>query len=75
MGSFAAMKQRSAVRYGIDKAKIKVAEGKEIKVPYRGSGYDFLPKLIAGVKQSFQKQGFRNIAELQKYADIRPISR
>jgi len=75
MGSFEAMKQRSAVRYGIDKAKIKVAEGKEIKVPYRGSGYDFLPKLIAGVKQSFQKQGFRNIAELQKYADIRPISK
>lgn len=75
MGSLEAMAQRSATRYGIDKAKIKVAEGKEVKVPYRGSGYDFLPKLIAGVKQSLQKQGFRNIAELQKCADIRLISR
>lgn len=73
MGSLEAMKQRSAVRYGIDKVKIKVAEGKEIKVPYRGSGYDFLPQLIAGIKQSLQKQGFRKIIDLQKYADVRPI--
>ena len=75
MGSVGAMQRRSAVRYGIDKVKVRVAEGKEIKVPYRGSGYDFLPRLIAGVKQSFQKQGFRNILELQKHVDIRPISR
>jgi len=76
MGSLAAMKFRpSAIRYGIDKTKVKVAEGREIKVPYRGSGYNFLPKLIAGVKQSFQKQGFRNIAELQRKADIRLMSR
>lgn len=74
MGSPGAMKQRAAVRYGIDKVKIKVAEGKEIIVPYRGSGYNFLPQLISGVKQSLQKQGFRNIYELQKYADIRPLT-
>ena len=73
MGSLEAMEKRSAVRYGMDRTKIKVPEGKVIKVPYRGSGYDFLPELIAGVKQSLQKQGFRNIKELQKEADIRPI--
>ena len=73
MGSIEAMEKRGALRYGIEKVKIKIPEGKVIKVPYRGSGYDFIPKLIAGVKQSLQKQGFRNIKELQEEADIRPI--
>jgi len=73
MGSFEAMEKRGALRYGIENAKLKVAEGRVIKVPYRGSGYDFLPRLIAGIKQSFQKQGFRNIKELQENADIRPL--
>lgn len=71
MGSPEAMERRSGVRYGMDKVKIKVPEGKLIKVPYRGSGYDFIPKLVAGIKQSLQKQGFKNIEELQKFADIR----
>lgn len=73
MGSLEAMERRSAVRYAVDKTKTRIAEGVVIKVPYRGSGYDFLPKLIIGVKQSLQKQGFRNIQELQENADIRPI--
>lgn len=73
MGSIEAMEKGGALRYGIEKVKIKVPEGKVIKVPYRGSGYDFIPKLIAGVKQSLQKQGFRNIKELQEEVDIRPI--
>jgi IMP dehydrogenase len=73
MGSFEAMEIRGGSRYGIEKMKIKIPEGKSIKVPYRGSGYDFLPRLIAGLKQSFQKQGFKNIKELQRFADIRPI--
>jgi IMP dehydrogenase len=73
MGSIEAMEKRGALRYGIEKVKIKVPEGKVIKAPYRGSGYDFIPKLIAGVKQSLQKQGFRNIKQLQEDADIRPI--
>ncbi|MFN3302073.1 MAG: IMP dehydrogenase, partial [Patescibacteria group bacterium] len=68
-----AMERRSAIRYAVDKTKIKIPEGIVMKVPYRGSGYDFIPKLIAGVKQSLQKQGFRNIKELQEGADIRPI--
>jgi len=73
MGSLEAMERRSAVRYAVDKTKIRIAEGIVTKVPYRGSGYDFLPRLIIGVKQSLQKQGFKNIKELQEEADIRPI--
>jgi len=73
MGSLEAMERRSAVRYAVDKTKIRIAEGIVTKVPYRGSGYDFIPKLIIGLKQSLQKQGFKNIKELQEEADIRPI--
>ncbi len=72
MGSLEAMEKRGGARYGIDKAKIKIAEGKVIKVPYRGSGHDFLPQLIAGLKQSLQKLGFSSIKKLQKEVDIRP---
>ena len=77
MGSLEAMEQRAAFRYGYDQNResIRIAEGIVTEVPYRGSGYDFVPQLIAGVKQSLQKQGFRNILELQAFADIRPISR
>lgn len=73
MGSLEAMESTSAVRYAVDKAKIKIAEGIVTKVPYRGSGYDFFPRLIVGVKQSLQKQGFKSIKQLQEEADIRPI--
>lgn len=73
MGSPEAMEQRAGVRYRVDKLKIKIPEGRVIKAPYRGSGYDFLPKLTAGIKQSLQKQGFKNIKELQEFADIRPL--
>ncbi|MDO8635929.1 MAG: IMP dehydrogenase, partial [Dehalococcoidia bacterium] len=77
MGSLEAMEQRSAVRYGYDQNKesVRIAEGFVTEVPYRGSGYDFIPQLIAGIKQSLQKQGFRNIAELQAHADIRPMAK
>jgi IMP dehydrogenase len=73
MGTLEAMEKRAGVRYAVDKLKIRIAEGIVTKVPYRGSGYDFIPKLIVGVKQSLQKQGFKNIKELQEGADIRPI--
>jgi len=75
MGSLEAMKGRSAVRYAVDKVKIRVSEGRVMRAPYRGSGHNFLPRLMVGVKQSFQKQGFKNITQLQKLADIRPIAR
>ncbi len=71
MGSAEAMEKRSGVRYGMDKTKVKIPEGKVIKAPYRGSGYDFLPRLIAGVKQSLQKQGFKSIQEFQENVDIK----
>ncbi|MDI6806883.1 MAG: IMP dehydrogenase [Candidatus Aenigmarchaeota archaeon] len=76
MGSLEAMEERAAIRYGYGIEggdMIRVEEGIVTKVPYRGSGYDFIPQLIAGVKQSMQKLGFRSIPELQEYADIRPM--
>lgn len=75
MGSLEAMESRSAVRYAVDKTKIRIAEGVVVKAPYRGSGYDFLPRLIIGIRQSLQKQGFKSIRELQAEADIRPLSK
>jgi len=75
MGSLEAMKERSAVRYAVDKVKVRISEGKVMRAPYRGSGHNFLPRLIIGVRQSFQKQGFKNITQLQKLADIRPIAK
>jgi len=75
MGSLEAMKERSAVRYAVDKVKVRISEGKVMRAPYRGSGHNFLPRLMIGVRQSFQKQGFKNITQLQKLADIRPIAK
>ena len=73
MGSLEAMEGTSAVRYAVDKVKIKIAEGVVTKVAYRGSGHDFLPRLLIGIKQSLQKQGFKSIKQLQEEADIRPL--
>lgn len=72
MGSMEAMEKRGAVRYRIDKAEIKIPEGKVTKVGYKGSGYTFLPKLIAAVKQGMQKLGCRDIKSLQKIVEIKP---
>lgn len=72
MGSLEAMARRGAVRYGIEKAAIKIPEGKVAKVGYKGSGYLLLPKLTAAVKQGLQKLGCRNIPSLQETAEIRP---
>ncbi|MBU2592275.1 MAG: IMP dehydrogenase [Patescibacteria group bacterium] len=72
MGSLEAMEKRSSVRYGIEKVKIKVPEGKVTKVGYKGSGYTFLPKLVAAVKQGMQKLGAKDIPTLQRIAEIRP---
>lgn len=74
MGSLEAMNKRGAFRYGIERAKIKIPEGKVTKVGYKGSGYAYLPKLIAAVKQGMQKLGAKDIKSLQKIADIRPVN-
>jgi len=72
MGSLEAMEKRGAVRYRVDKSGIKVAEGKVLEVGFKGSGYLYLPRLIAAVKQSMQKLGCKNIKTLQNSIEIRP---
>ena len=73
MGSAEAMEKRGAFRYGIDKMVIKIPEGRVLKVGYKGSGYRYIPKLIAAVKQGMQKLGCQNVQNLQKMAEINPI--
>lgn len=72
MGSLEAMARRGAVRYGIEKAMIKIPEGRVMKVGYKGLGYNLLPKLTAAVRQSFQKLGYKDIPSLQESVEIRP---
>jgi IMP dehydrogenase len=72
MGSQEAMDKGGAVRYRVDDAKIRVVEGKSKKIGYKGSGYVYLPHMIAAIKQSIHKLGFSDIASLQKEARIVP---
>ncbi len=72
MGSLEAMEKRGSIRYRVDKSSIKVAEGKVLEVGFKGSGYTYIPKLIAAVKQSMQKLGSKDIKSLQRSAEIRP---
>lgn len=72
MGSLEAMEKRGSFRYGIEKEKIKIPEGKVTKVGYKGSGYTYLPKLTAAVKQAMQKLGCKDIKSLQKKVEIKP---
>lgn len=75
MGSREAMDKGGAVRYRVDDAKIRVVEGKSKKIGYKGSGYVYLPHMIAAVKQSIHKLGFADIKSLQKEARIVPSHR
>lgn len=72
MGSLEAIEKRGAIHYRIDRAKIKIPEGKVLKVGYKGSGYVYLPRLIAAVKQGMQKLGCQDIKTLQAKAEIKP---
>lgn len=72
MGSAEAMAKGGAVRYRVDDAKIRVVEGKVKRIGYKGSGYIYLPHLIAAVKQSIHKLGFGDIATLQRKTRIVP---
>jgi len=49
-----------------------VAEGKVLEVGFKGSGYLYLPKTIAAVKQSMQKLDSKDIKTLQNSIEIRP---
>ncbi|OGM12109.1 hypothetical protein A2Z22_03395 [Candidatus Woesebacteria bacterium RBG_16_34_12] len=73
MGSMEAMEMRGSYRYAIEGAQIKIPEGKVYKVGYKGSGFTYIPRLIAAIKQSMQKLGCKDIKSLQKNVSIKPI--
>jgi IMP dehydrogenase len=72
MGSPEAMEEGGAARYMNDKTRIRIAEGKVVRVPYRGAGEPYLDYLIAGIRQGMHKLGFMSIQELQDDAMIIP---
>lgn len=72
MGSLEAMEKRGSIRYRVEQARIRVPEGKVLRVGYKGSGYVYLPRLVAAVKQGMQKLGCPDTKSLQKTAEIRP---
>ena len=66
MGSQEAMNQGSAVRYSLEKQTIKVPEGVSGRVVDKGSMHQWVPFLVAGVKQGMQKMGHKSVAELHE---------
>merc|ERR1719402_755220 len=67
MGSLDAMKHKaSQSRYFSDKAKVQVAQGVSGAVQDRGSIYDYIPYIIAGVKHGKQDLGTRSIRALHE---------
>lgn len=66
MGSEEAMERGGAVRYSLDKTKIKVAEGVSGYTRDKGPIQKRVPYLMQGVRQSLQKIGHKDIASLHK---------
>jgi IMP dehydrogenase len=72
MGSEEAMRAGGAVRYGIEKQKIKVPEGIVLEVEYKGSIHEIMPRYVAALTQGMQKTGCKSIKELHKHAVVVP---
>lgn len=61
MGSMDAMKEGSAVRYSLQSQSVRVPEGVSAKVMVRGPISQWVPYLMAGVRQGIQKLGARSV--------------
>jgi len=76
MGSIEAIQLRSSDRYGMKpNTKIRIPEGTSKWLGYRGSGHEFVPFLVASLKQVLHKLGYRNIGELQQEGYLVPLRR
>jgi len=64
MGSYEAMRNGSAKRYSVKHTTFKAAEGIPASVTNKGNIYEWLPIIIAGVKQGMQKIGCKSIQEI-----------
>jgi len=65
MGSLEAQLDGGEKRYFSSEAKIPVAHGVSGTVVDRGPVSTFIPHLMQGVRDSLQKVGYRDLAELQ----------
>ena len=68
-GTNQAMSRGSAIRYHMENATLRIPEGVNGMVASRGAVGEWVPCLMQGVKQGFQKLGYRDLGTLaQKIA-------
>jgi IMP dehydrogenase len=66
MGSLEAMQKRSASRYFGEKQQVKVAQGVSGAVVDKGSVWDLLDHISAGVRKGLQEAGHADVAAVQQ---------